>query len=93
MEIVTDIPTTSWNAIVDFLQKNKWKIKKQYPIMAFDKGIDYDYYLLVKNNLYIEMAWCNWFEGELKTDSTTFIWLESQLNFSFQKNTPNHLNI
>ncbi|MEC4113067.1 hypothetical protein [Myroides pelagicus] len=78
-----DISTEDWNTILTFLRKNKWTVIKQYPLLAFDKGIDQDYYHLKKENTIIKMDWCNWFEGEITADSLIIEWLLSELKFTY----------
>ncbi len=33
--------------------------------MVFDKGIDYDFYMLKRENIIIRFEWTNWFEWEI----------------------------
>lgn len=64
--IIEDIPTELGNDILETLKRNGWKVRKQYNIFAFDKGVDFDSYTLKKGTDKLHFKWTNWFEWEIK---------------------------
>ncbi|MFV0564269.1 MAG: hypothetical protein ACK5NB_00390 [Flavobacteriaceae bacterium] len=84
MKIATDINAETFYSIIEFLTKNGWKITVEYDERIFDKGIDFDFYKLEKNEDIIYFAWCNWFEGEIK--ATTKILNKIAKRFDFELN-------
>lgn len=67
--IATSIETSVFYSILKVLRDNGWEIKAEYDEKMFDKGIDFDFYELQKNDEIILLAWNNWFEGEIKGTS------------------------
>ncbi|MEO0895583.1 MAG: hypothetical protein AAFY71_04265 [Bacteroidota bacterium] len=64
-----DIPTATWNAIIDGLIQQGWRRIADYS--GFDKGIDKDYLILRSEEKSIIFGWTNWFEGEIRADWIT----------------------
>lgn len=62
---IENIDTELGNTILDDLQKQGWKVTKQYSPLAFDKGIDFDSYTLQKGQSKLYLEWTNWFEWEI----------------------------
>ncbi len=62
---IKDIKTELGNQIIDDLLKDGWKKVKEYSLLAFDKGIDYDSYTLKKGWSKLKFVWDNWFEWEI----------------------------
>lgn len=58
------VDTNLGEKIIKDLKKSGWKIIDKYP-MVFDKGIDYDFYILKRENEIIKFEWTNWFEWEI----------------------------
>ncbi len=76
----SDIKTELGNEILLLLKKDKWRVKSQYPIFAFDKGIDYDEYTLQKEKLILTFTWDNWFEWEISGDDESIAIVEPLLD-------------
>ena len=76
--IIADIPTELGNDIIETLKKNGWKIRKQYNLFAFDKGIDFDSYTLKKGTDMLHFEWTNWFEWEIKGNPEKIIELADE---------------
>lgn len=53
------------NQILKNLADEGWKTVSEYSPVAFDKGIDYDHYVLRKGKLKLTFKWTNWFEWEI----------------------------
>ena len=49
LKIATDIKTETFYSIIKFLVKNGWQIFAEYDDRIFDKGIDFDFYQLNKD--------------------------------------------
>ena len=60
-----NIKTEIGNELIENLQKDGWKLGSQYNQFMFDKGIDYDFYVLKKDKVEIKLEWDNWFEWKL----------------------------
>jgi hypothetical protein len=58
------VDTERGNKILKALRSEGWRIADEYP-MVFDKGIDYDFYFLTKNNEELKFEWTNWFEWKI----------------------------
>ncbi len=63
---IEHINTDLGNQIIEDLLKSGWEKVKEYSLLAFDKGIDYDSYTLKKDGSKLKFEWTNWFEWELK---------------------------
>ncbi len=59
------IETELGNQIIENLLKSGWKKTKEYNVLAFDKGIDFDSYTLKKGSAQLKFEWTNWFEWEV----------------------------
>lgn len=59
------IETELGNRIIEDLLQAGWKKAKEYSVLAFDKGIDYDSYTLKKDQAKLKFEWTNWFEWEV----------------------------
>lgn len=86
----TAIPTDIFNKIVSYLLEEGWRITKEYSPEVFDKGIDFDFYELKKDNEVIQMAWENWLEGELLASLPVLDWLSQKMDYSFQFGASEH---
>ncbi len=62
---ITGIETELGNKILEELFRSDWKKIKEYNILAFDKGIDFDSYTLKKRAARLQFEWTNWFEWEI----------------------------
>ena len=82
MKIATDIETSKFNAIIDYLKKNGWKPTIEYDDRIFDKGIDFDLYEYCKNEEKILLVWSNWFEGEIKATEKTLNEIEEHFKIT-----------
>ena len=82
MVVATGIETQLWNTIQADLRESGWKLKSQY--RGFDKGIDFDLYILKKNKEKLLFAWDNWIEGEIKGKQTILITIEAKFDFKFE---------
>jgi hypothetical protein len=51
--------------VVD-LKKEGWKVVKEYSWLAFDKGIDFDFYRMKKGDESLYFEWTNWFEWTIE---------------------------
>lgn len=91
-KIATTIDTELFYSIIKYLTKNGWRVSIEYSPKIFDKGIDFDFYQLEKNDETILFAWTNWFEGELKTSSTLVENIEQQFGIKFKFGEPEHLS-
>ncbi|WP_298419201.1 hypothetical protein [uncultured Kordia sp.] len=91
MKIATNIPTTIWYEIIEFLKTSGWDIVTTYE--QFDKGIDFDLYEFKKEEESILCAWDNWFEGEIKGEERFLKTLEKEFQITFKYDTPKHLGI
>jgi len=67
MDTLVQIPTQTWNALLDRLKKHNWKVKYRYD--GFDAGIDFDLIILRKKSDILFMGWTNWFEGEVQAEA------------------------
>lgn len=59
------VKTEPGNHLLEHMKSEGWKIKSQYSPLAFDKGIDYDCYTLVRDGQVVHLEWDNWFEWTL----------------------------
>lgn len=89
-EIATNIETELFYSILKHLIKSGWKTAIEYD--AFDKGIDFDFYELKFNDTSIWLAWCNWFEGEIKAPKLILDEVEKTFDTKFEFGIPAHLN-
>ncbi len=88
--IATNIETELFYSVLKHLVKSGWDTTVEYD--AFDKGIDFDFYELKSNDTLIWLAWCNWFEGEIKASKPILDELEKTFDTKFKFGTPEHLN-
>ena len=58
------IETQQWYAIIELLKEQGWKVTREY--IGFDKGIDYDQYVLKLNGEKILFSWDNLDEGKIQ---------------------------
>jgi hypothetical protein len=63
-----------------------------YSHQLFDKGIDFDFYEMGKENERLQFAWSNWFEGEIKGSIHLLNELSNYFNITFKYNNPKYLN-
>ncbi|MGH1484955.1 MAG: hypothetical protein ACRBCI_01970 [Cellvibrionaceae bacterium] len=75
-----NINTKLGNKILEDLKNDGWKKTKEYSILAFDKGIDYDSYTIKKNKLKLEFEWTNWLEWEISGSHSELNFLTKQYN-------------
>jgi len=61
-----DIKTELGNQILENLLADGWKKTREYSPVAFDKGMDFDSYVLKKGNSKLKFKWTNWFEWEIR---------------------------
>ncbi len=59
------INTELGNQILKDLLQAGWKKSQEYNVLAFDKGIDFDSYTLIRGEAQLEFEWTNWFEWEV----------------------------
>ena len=62
---LVDIKTEIGNKILEDLIKEGWKKTHEYSPLAFDKGIDFDSYVLKKDKSKLKFKWNNWLEWEI----------------------------
>ncbi|WP_416391661.1 hypothetical protein NR756_03575 [Alloalcanivorax xenomutans] len=65
---VIDLDTETGNQLLETLISEGWKKVKEYPSLAFDKGIDFDSFTLRKDGLELVLEWTNWAEWEIRGD-------------------------
>ena len=65
ISVLRNLKTEPGNHLLEHLKSEGWKVKSQYSPFAFDKGIDYDSYTLVRDGLVVHFEWDNWFEWTL----------------------------
>jgi hypothetical protein len=58
---IEDIPTATFNLIVDELKADGWEITEEYD--GFDAWIDFGRLLMVKDGVSLKLEWDNWMEG------------------------------
>ena len=63
--LIDSIETQRGDEIIYALRINKWKLVSQYNLLAFDKGIDFDFYCFKKENEELYFEWDNWFEWKI----------------------------
>ena len=91
VKIATDIETGIFYSIIKFLKNNNWNLTAEYDEKIFDKGIDFDFYQLCKNDETITLAWSNWFEGEIKATDKTLNEISEHFKISFTFGEPEYL--
>ena len=62
---LVDIKTEVGNKILEDLMAAGWKKTHEYSPVAFDKGIDFDSYVLKKGRSKLKFKWNNWFQWEI----------------------------
>ena len=65
---LSDIPTDTFNLIVEELRSHGWKKIDEYK--GFDAWIDYGMILLHKESVNLKFEWDNWTEGEIHGPDT-----------------------
>ncbi|MBV1909885.1 MAG: hypothetical protein KUG78_11225 [Kangiellaceae bacterium] len=63
--MIENVDTEMGNNIISSHRENSWSLVSQYFWLAFDKGIDYDYYRLRKGEQELYFEWDNWFEWKI----------------------------
>lgn len=91
-QIAINIETSKFYAIVEYLQKSSWKLVCEYSHLAFDKGIDFDFYQFKKDEENILFAWINWFEGEIKSSPQILENLSKEFDFKLHFGEAEYLN-
>lgn len=91
-KIATNIETSIFYSIVEYLKSNAWNLDIEYDEKIFDKGIDFDFYLFSKDNQIIMFAWNNWFEGEIKATLKLLIEISAFFNFKLIFDEPEYLH-
>jgi hypothetical protein len=66
------IDTDIGEKIIKDLKRSGWRLIDEYP-MVFDKGIDYDFYTLERENLEMKFEWTNWFEWEVSGSDESLV--------------------
>jgi hypothetical protein len=66
------IDTDIGEKIIKDLKRFGWRLIDEYP-MVFDKGIDYDFYTLERENLEMKFEWTNWFEWEVSGSDESLV--------------------
>lgn len=89
--IATGIDTNSFYSALTFLKKSGWKLTAEYDTRLFDKGIDFDLYMLTKNGEVLLMAWDNWFEGEIEAPEKTLSEIAMHFSILLVSGAPEHL--
>lgn len=62
---IEDVDTATGNRLLEVLAADGWEIVDQYAPTAFDKGIDYDHYVLTRDGRRITCTWDNWTEWSI----------------------------
>ena len=89
MQTFVDIPTETWNQLMDKLLKQGWKAVYRYD--AFDAGIDFDLVVLKKGEARLYMGWTNWFEGEIQGEEESLCKVESVASQKLRRGSPEAL--
>ena len=85
------LPTEQGNILLKRMTAAGWKIKSQYSPLAFDKGIDYDRYTLVRGTEMVQLEWDNWFEWSLTGSETLLTELMPRFGLSGTLQRPDAL--
>lgn len=91
-KIAINIETEIFYSIISFLKENNWSLDIEYDEKIFDKGIDFDFYQFHKNEEIISLAWCNWFEGEMKGTLQTLNGIADHFDFQIHFGEPEYLH-
>lgn len=67
MKKIEYIPTLIGENLLLYLKNQKYKIKNNYPNGAFDKGIDFDSYIVMIDDQEVLFEWTNWFEWSVSS--------------------------
>lgn len=59
------IATDLGNRIMEDLEKKGWKIASEYSNLMFDKGVDFDSYIMRKKDEELDFEWTNWDEWKI----------------------------
>lgn len=82
LPVIKDVKTELWNELIQSSVDDGWRIVHEYE--NFDKGIDHDFLILVKEGEMMFFAWDNWFEGEIKCSRDRQEELENQFKLKFK---------
>jgi hypothetical protein len=88
--VINDVKTELWNAIIKYCKSDGWRVAHEYD--DFDKGIDHDFLLLVKDDQEVLFGWDNWFEGEIKCSPQLQAEFEQRFKVTFKMGEPEHLS-
>ena len=66
---ISDIPTETFNRIIDDLRSQGWKKIEEYD--GFDAWIDYGKVVLRKSGEHLVFEWDNWEEGRVEGADAT----------------------
>ena len=80
---LTGIVTDEWNRLLEHCVETGWKCVFSYDM--FDKGIDYDLYILERPGEEIRFGWDNWFEGEIQCSPQMRTELEGLLGHQLEE--------
>lgn len=83
---LTGISTDDWNRLLEHCVDSAWQLVFSYDM--FDKGIDYDLYILQMDGQEIRFAWDNWFEGEIECSAALHCELEAVLGHALAEGEP-----
>lgn len=61
---IKDIPTATFNAIVEELLADGWQTTDEYD--GFDAWIDYGLLRMTRTGVDLKLEWDNWFEGVIE---------------------------
>ncbi|MEZ5336942.1 MAG: hypothetical protein R3F46_01655 [bacterium] len=86
---LTGIVTDEWNRLLAHCAETGWQCVFSYDM--FDKGIDYDLYILERSGEEIRFGWDNWFEGEIKCSPQLRSELEVLLGHALEEGEPSTL--
>ena len=90
--IATNIETSLFYSIVEFLKETGWELELEYDENCFDKAIDFDLYQFSKHDDKILLAWNNWFEGEIKTTTRILEMISDHFKIKFSFGEPEYLH-
>jgi len=63
-----DIKTVVGNTLLETLLKDGWTLRSEYDVNGIDKGIDYDFFELGKEQMAVFMEWDNWDEWSINVN-------------------------
>ena len=78
--------TEQGNIVKDVLLRKGWIVISEYDKHAYDKGVDYDEYILFNWFKIVTLKWTNWFEWEISgSQSVLDIIIDKIINISAQQ--------